>query len=76
MAAGVVIVQRDGAVAGGGDDHVERRDAGFHQQFGLAQRVGAFAGERDGHAGLEEAQRVALGNLQAGARRGQRGCDR
>ena len=37
--------------------------------------LGAFAGERDGHAGLEEAQGVALGNIQLGARRGQCGRD-
>ena len=76
MVPASLIVQRDGAIAGGGDDHIERRDAGCHQLFGLAQRVGAFAGERDRHARLEEAQRVPHGNFPAGARRGQRGCER
>ena len=74
--SGVRIVQRGGAIAGGGDDHIERRDAGCHQLFGLAQRVGAVAGERDRHARLEEAQRVPHGDFAACVRQRQRGCER
>jgi hypothetical protein len=41
---GVAIVQGGCAVAGGGDNDVERRDAGSGKEFGLAQGARALGG--------------------------------